>query len=178
MDGWGTLTSQIQTVFAKMYEFKVVPAPSRGKRAKGVKGSEGRFAHALEEVMNDMAAEGWEFLRTETLPSEEKSGLTSTTTTFRSVMVFRRARKDDISAFRPRLLERPAYKELPRPVGPVAQPPQEENEDQATPDAAFAEETGEAQPTSLPVALLARARSISPGAKPASDEDEPGHAAE
>lgn len=161
-----------------MYEFKVVPAPSRGKRAKGIKGAEGRFAFALEEVMNEMAAEGWEFLRTETLPSEEKSGLTSTATTFRSVMVFRRARKDDISAFRPRLLERPAYKELPRPAEPMAPPPQEENEDQPPADAAFAEETGEEQPSTLPVALLARAKSVTHDAKPPSDDDKADHAAE
>ncbi|WP_127116186.1 hypothetical protein [Shimia sediminis] len=161
-----------------MYEFKVVPAPSRGKRAKGVKGAEGRFAFALEEVMNELAAEGWEFLRSETLPSEEKSGLTSTTTTFRSVMVFRRARKDDISAFRPRLLERPAYKELPRPVEAMPPPPQEENEDEPPPETSFAEETGEEQPTSLPVALMTRARSVAPGTKPDADEDETGHAAE
>lgn len=156
-----------------MYEFKVVPAPSRGKRAKGVKGAEGRFANALEAVMNDLAADGWEFLRTETLPSEEKSGLTSTSTTFRSVMVFRRVREDDVSAFRPRLLERPAYKELPRPVETASPAPSEENEDQTAPEAGFAEETGEPEPTPLPAALLTRARSV----KPSSDDDTE-HAAE
>ncbi|MEP2532784.1 DUF4177 domain-containing protein [Shimia sp.] len=102
------------------YEYKVVPAPAKGRKGKKVKGPEGRFAFAVETVMNDMAAEGWEFQRTETLPSEERSGLTSSTTTFRSVMVFRRAHKDDASAFAPRLLDTPAVvAELPAPVEPV-----------------------------------------------------------
>jgi hypothetical protein len=72
------------------YEYKVVPAPKKGKRAKGVKGAEGRFAHALSECMNEMAAEGWDYLRTDTLPSEERSGLTGRATVFQTMLVFRR----------------------------------------------------------------------------------------
>lgn len=153
-----------------VYEFKVVPAPAKGRKARGVKGSEGRFAHALETVMNELAAEGWEFLRTETLPSEERSGLTSTSTTFRSVMVFRRRRSDDVSAFRPKLLDRPAYQELPRPTEPVQPAPDTEDES----DASFLPETGETEATSLPVALTARARRLTSS----SNQDENGQAAE
>ncbi len=72
------------------YEYRVVPAPSRGKRARGVKGPEGRFANALQDVMNTLAAEGWEYLRSDTLPNDERTGLTSVQTTFRSILVFRR----------------------------------------------------------------------------------------
>jgi hypothetical protein len=79
------------------YEYKVVPAPTRGQKAKGVKGPEARFAHRLEQDLNTIAADGWEFLRAETLPSEERSGLTSTQTHYRSVLVFRRARVTDIA---------------------------------------------------------------------------------
>ncbi len=98
------------------YEYKVVPAPVRGLKAKGLKGPEAKFANALEAKMNELAAEGWEFQRTETLPNEERSGLTSSTTTYRSIMVFRRRRKDDISAFEPRALEDPKVAELPAPA--------------------------------------------------------------
>lgn len=105
------------------YEYKVVPAPAKGQKARGIKGSDGRFAHALEGVMNAMASKGWEFQRTETLPSEERTGLTSSTTTYQNVMVFRRLRTDDISAFKPQLLERPAYFELPSPQGAPLQAP-------------------------------------------------------
>lgn len=79
------------------YEYKVVPAPTRGQKAKGVKGPEARFAHRLEQDLNTIATDGWEFLRAETLPSEERSGLTSTQTHYRSVLVFRRTRVTDIA---------------------------------------------------------------------------------
>lgn len=89
------------------YQYKVVPAPSRGLKGKGVKGADGKFAFALEKLMNDMGAAGWEFQRAETLPSEERAGLTSKTTVFRNVLVFRRTRDADVSAFEPVLLDAP-----------------------------------------------------------------------
>lgn len=73
------------------YEYKVVPAPHRGERAKGVKGTEARFALSLGNTINAQAAEGWEYVRAETLPCEERSGLTGKTTTFINMLVFRRA---------------------------------------------------------------------------------------
>ena len=90
------------------FEYRVVPAPVKGKRARGVRGAEGRFAHALEELMNEMAGDGWEYWRSETLPSEERSGLTSTTTTYRNVMIFRRQKMSDTAPFQPELLSPPA----------------------------------------------------------------------
>jgi hypothetical protein len=73
------------------YEYKVVPAPVKGRKARGVKSPEGRFALSVEDVLNEMGAEGWEYLRAELLPSEERSGLTGSTTHWRNVLVFRRA---------------------------------------------------------------------------------------
>ncbi len=73
------------------YEYKVVPAPRKGQKGRGVRSSEARFALALEAVMNEMCAEGWEYQRAETLPCEERRGLTSRTTVFHNVLVFRRA---------------------------------------------------------------------------------------
>ena len=70
------------------FEYKVVPAPRRGQKGKGVKGAEARFANALETVMNDMAAQGWDYLRTDTLPSEERSGITSRQTIYQNMLVF------------------------------------------------------------------------------------------
>ena len=72
------------------YEYRVVPAPKKGKKAKGVKTAEGRFAAALGDCMNEMAADGWEYLRTDTLPSEERAGITGRTTVFQNMLVFRR----------------------------------------------------------------------------------------
>ena len=73
------------------YEYKVVPAPQKGTKAKGVKTPEGRFATSIEQLLNQMGQDGWEYQRAELLPSEERSGLTGSTTNWRNVLVFRRA---------------------------------------------------------------------------------------
>lgn len=72
------------------FEYSVIPAPKRGQKARGVKTPEDRFAHALAEVMNAKGAEGWEYVRTDTLPAEERQGLTGTKTVYQNMMVFRR----------------------------------------------------------------------------------------
>lgn len=72
------------------YEYKVVPAPVKGEKERGLKTGAERFAHALESAMNEMAAGGWEYCRAETLPAEERSGLTSKTTVYHNLLVFRR----------------------------------------------------------------------------------------
>ena len=73
-----------------VFEYKVVPAPTRGLKAKGVKGTPARFANALETVMNDLGADGWEYQRTDTLPVEERQGLTGKSSSFQNMLVFRR----------------------------------------------------------------------------------------
>jgi len=90
------------------YEYKVVPAPTKGLKAKGVKGAEGRFAHAVQELMNGLSGYGWEYLRAETLPCVERSGLTGSTTEWRNMLVFRRLREGETDAFAPELLTAPA----------------------------------------------------------------------
>lgn len=77
------------------YEYKVVPAPEKGTKAKGVKAPEARFALMLQDVMNQHAAEGWEYQRAETLPSQERAGLASSATVFRNVLVFRKPVETD-----------------------------------------------------------------------------------
>ncbi len=73
-----------------VYEYKVIPAPSKGVKAPGIKGPEARFALALEQGINTLAADGWEYHRSDILPSEERQGLRSTQTIYRSVLIFRR----------------------------------------------------------------------------------------
>ena len=72
------------------FEFKVIPAPKRGEKARGVKTTEDRFALALTTLMNQLGAEGWDYVRADALPCEERVGLTGTKTTFQNVLVFRR----------------------------------------------------------------------------------------
>ena len=73
------------------FEYRVVPAPVRGIKARGARTPEDRFAQALAEVMNDLGRDGWEYVRCDTLPSEERTGLTGRTTVYRNMLVFRRA---------------------------------------------------------------------------------------
>lgn len=72
------------------YQYKVVPAPKRGLKARGVSSNEDRFAHALEVVMNDLGAQGWDYVRADTLPAEERQGLTGRVTVYQNMLVFRR----------------------------------------------------------------------------------------
>lgn len=150
------------------YEYKVVPAPSKGIKGKGVRGAEARFSFALQELMNGMAGYGWEYQRAETLPSVERSGLTGSTTEWRNVLVFRRPRENDAQAFQPELLPAPTDE------------PDEEIE-------AF-ETTGKPEAVPLPdngvedtesttaigpaLSILARARSLT-SAKPDADDTDP-----
>jgi len=72
------------------FEYKVVPAPQKGIKTKGAKTVEGRFAASIEQVLNQMGEDGWEYQRAELLPSEERAGLTGSTVNWRNVLVFRR----------------------------------------------------------------------------------------
>lgn len=73
------------------YEYKVVPAPARGEKIRGIRATQDRFALTLTGMMNAMAEDGWEYQRAETLPCEERTGLMRTTTTYQNLLVFRRA---------------------------------------------------------------------------------------
>lgn len=113
-----------------MFEYRVIPAPTKGKKAKGVKTSEDRFALAMSDLLNEMAEGGWDFQRAETLPAEERKGLTGKTSTYRNLLVFRRERawddvKDNLS---------PVATEVPSEMVP------EETSAPALPSAAAANE--------------------------------------
>ena len=86
-----------------MYDYKVIPAPARAQKFKGLKTTPERFAHLLSETLNQWAAEGWEYLRAETLPCEERKGLTGWRTTTQTVLVLRRPRSEEAVAPRPSL---------------------------------------------------------------------------
>lgn len=75
-----------------VWEYKIVPAPRRGTKAKAAKTTEDRFALALEELMNSYGAQGWDYVRAEALPVEERKGLTGKAITTQHMLVFRRAK--------------------------------------------------------------------------------------
>lgn len=101
------------------FEYKVVPAPVRGVKAKGVKTTEDRFAHALEVAMNDLAAEGWEYMRTDTLPCEQREGLMGKTTNYQNMLVFRR-KKPVASKPRPKPAQTPTVSAPSKPSPDLA----------------------------------------------------------
>jgi hypothetical protein len=74
----------------QQFEYKVVPAPMRGEKVRGARTTAERFAAALMALMNDLGRDGWEYLRADTLPCEERVGLTGKSSSFLHMLVFRR----------------------------------------------------------------------------------------
>lgn len=125
------------------YEYKVIPAPNKGQKAKGVRSSENRFAHALELRMNLLAADGWEYVRSDTLPSEERVGLTQSRTVWRNLLVFRRPKLAALETQETPRLIAPPETEADQP-----QPPAQLQSVKA--DARAAPATTDPQPDSAP----------------------------
>ncbi|MEM6307471.1 MAG: DUF4177 domain-containing protein [Pseudomonadota bacterium] len=94
------------------YEYRVIPAPTKAKRGRFSRATATRFADRLQDVFNDMAKDGWDYVRTDTLPNEERTGLTTKTVTYRNLLVFRRTLPDAKTinaADRPALIEGTAH---------------------------------------------------------------------
>jgi hypothetical protein len=106
------------------FEYKVIPAPRRGEKARGVKTTEDRFAYALTTLMNQYGAEGWDYVRADALPCKERTGFTGTKTTFQNVLVFRRVIGGTAADDRPAgrlMLGEPVSAPSPR-LGPAETP--------------------------------------------------------
>lgn len=103
-----------------MYEYKVVPAPRRALKVKGLKTPTERFAHTLSERLNAETTGGWQFVRTETLPCEVRSGLRGVKSSTETVMIFQRlvamepAAEPMAAAYEP-VYEAPVYAERAEP---------------------------------------------------------------
>jgi hypothetical protein len=103
------------------YDYKVVPAPKRAKKVKGVKLPEELFALTLTEAINEVARQGWEYVRAEHLPAEAPRGwFRGSAPSEQTVLVFRRARESlgpRLAAVRP---EPEAYDTpAPAPAAPT-----------------------------------------------------------
>lgn len=72
------------------HEYKVVPAPRRGTKSREAKTNEDRFALTLSTLMNDLGRDGWEYVRSETLPTEERAGFMKTRVAEQTMLIFRR----------------------------------------------------------------------------------------
>lgn len=155
------------------FEYKVVPAPRQGLKAKGIKGTQARFANALETVMNEHGADGWEYQRTDTLPVEERQGLTGKSTSFQNMLVFRRvlasdAVVDDTPSVAALIEDKTEEVEAEQVATPEAEP-EPEHDAEPQPEPAHAEDEASAEPSETeddiakrdapePVALAAEKR--------------------
>ncbi|WP_284163394.1 DUF4177 domain-containing protein [Frigidibacter sp. SD6-1] len=72
------------------YEYKVIPAPADGEKARGAKTTEARMAVALASAINAEAREGWEYVRSDMLQTTERTGLSKRRQVYVSLLVFRR----------------------------------------------------------------------------------------
>ncbi|MGL4414763.1 DUF4177 domain-containing protein [Roseinatronobacter monicus] len=89
------------------YEYLALPAPLRGQKVKGLKTPAERYAHELTTVLNDLSAEGWEYCRSECLPSEERKGFTGKMVVQNHLLIFRRPKAEVLA-------ERMTQEEAPR----------------------------------------------------------------
>lgn len=108
------------------YEYRVMPAPTKAKRGRFMRGAAQRFADRLEQIFNEMGSEGWEYVRTDTLPNEQRSGMTATTITYRNMLVFRRVIADTAAPqIEHQVQEAPMALEAPK-ESPFLEVPKEE----------------------------------------------------
>ena len=116
------------------WEYKVVAAPTKGIKAKGVKSPEDRFALAVETAINAMAADGWHYHRTDMLPATERAGLTGSATQWRNLLVFKRPVEAGATPQVIDVMEPPVLPEKDEP--PLTAPPKPDTEaDEDTPRA-------------------------------------------
>ncbi|WP_226550030.1 DUF4177 domain-containing protein [Celeribacter naphthalenivorans] len=72
------------------YEYLTLPAPRKGEKSKAARTPEARIAQAMQSLLNEKGREGWEYLRADLVPMEERAGIASKTVNYHTVLVFRR----------------------------------------------------------------------------------------
>jgi hypothetical protein len=76
------------------YDYKIVPAPKRAKKVKGVSGAADLFALTLNDAVNELARQGWEYYCSEQLSIQTPGGwLSRSRTEEHTVLVFRKPRE-------------------------------------------------------------------------------------
>ncbi|MEM9063652.1 MAG: hypothetical protein AAGD13_24605 [Pseudomonadota bacterium] len=104
------------------YEYKCVGAPEKAKRRRGAKTRSDRVAATMQDIIAAEAVGGWEYLRTDLIPVEEKNGFFSRAhEVHRAVLIFRRGEPE---AMQSRPLRADSVSPGPAMVAPVPQAPQ------------------------------------------------------
>lgn len=77
-----------------VYDYRVIPAPKRMRRVKGIKTTAELFSMTLGETINAAARDGWEYVRAESLPATEEGGwFRRPVEVVETVLIFRRPRE-------------------------------------------------------------------------------------
>lgn len=136
------------------FEYTAIPAPTRGEKAKEAKTPGERYALALSDELNRMAADGWEYIRADVLPSEERTGLTGRSTVYHNLLIFRRetshsAENAAVPVSAPSAPTDPANRQhghRPQPADPQPADPRPATADPATKEVTAAAGSGNPPP--------------------------------
>jgi len=82
--------SQITAPADVLYEYDVVPAPKKPMRVPGLTREDDRVAYELSTLFNDMAVEGWEYVRADTINIDDVTGIAGNVPKAHTLLVFRR----------------------------------------------------------------------------------------
>lgn len=100
------------------FEYKCVGGPERPRRLRGTHSRSDRVAVAMQEIIGAEAVDGWEYLRTDLVPVEEKAGIFSRPQeVHRAVLIFRR----EVGAVHPARMAQD-HGAVPGPARDSAQP--------------------------------------------------------
>ena len=76
------------------FDYKVVPAPQRVKKVRGITDAADLFALTLTDAINEVARQGWEYVRAERMVAEAPGGfLRKAAASEQTMLVFRRPRE-------------------------------------------------------------------------------------
>ena len=112
------------------YEYKCIAAPEKARRRRGAKTRTDRVALVIEEILQAETKGGWEYLRADLIPVEEKSGIFGRTQeVHRAILVFRRETGTSSAGahqqFAAPTLAQPVLAQPPAPApAPAAEPVQ------------------------------------------------------
>ncbi|MCK0167302.1 DUF4177 domain-containing protein [Jannaschia sp. S6380] len=73
-----------------IYEYEVIPAPTKPERQPGLKTDGERIAFMLSEIFNELAEEGWEYVRADTINIDNVTGIAGNAPKGHTLLVFRR----------------------------------------------------------------------------------------
>lgn len=112
------------------YDYKSLPAPRQISKVAGAKTPQEKCARLLENLLNAQAADGWDYMGSETLTCEYRTGLLRRREiSAQTVLVFRRAKTaarpaPSISAQTAAPPPAPAARALPSAAAPKVATPE------------------------------------------------------